>query len=257
MIADIRKDAQARMGKSVESLRHELTKLRTGRAHTSLLDHITVEYYGSQVPLNQVSNVTVSDPRTLTVTPWEKNMVAPVEKAIMTSHLGLTPATSGTVIRVPLPPLTEERRRELVKVVKSEGEGAKVAIRNIRRDANNEFKALLKDKDISEDDDRRAQDDMQKLTDRFIAEVDKVLADKEAELIEIYLCKSQRTWQSSWMATGVGHATNANHAMLAIRPARTPPATSSRNVLNAGFPSSRCSHSRARTGTGPSPRSGA
>lgn len=185
MIEDIRKDAQGRMGKSVESLRHELTKLRTGRAHTSLLDHISVEYYGSDVPLNQVSNITISDPRTLTVTPWEKNMVGPVEKAIMTSDLGLTPATSGTVIRVPLPPLTEERRRELVKVVKSEGEGAKVAIRNIRRDANNEFKALLKDKDISEDDERRAQDDMQKLTDRFIAEVDKVLADKEAELTEI------------------------------------------------------------------------
>lgn len=185
MIGDIRKDAQDRMGKSVEALRHELTKLRTGRAHTSLLDHITVEYYGSEVPLNQVSNVTVSDPRTLTVTPWEKNMVAPVEKAIMASDLGLTPATSGTVIRVPLPPLTEERRRELVKVVKSEGEGAKVAIRNIRRDANNDFKALLKDKEISEDDERRAQDEMQKLTDRFIAEVDKVLADKEAELTEI------------------------------------------------------------------------
>jgi ribosome recycling factor len=185
MINEIRKDAESRMSKSVEALKHELTKLRTGRAHTSLLDHITVEYYGSDVPLNQVANVNVTDSRTLTVSPWEKNMVQAVEKAIMTSDLGLTPATSGTVIRVPLPPLTEERRRELIKVVKSEGENGRVAVRNIRRDANNDLKSLLKDKDISEDEERRAQDDIQKLTDRFIADIDQVLAAKEAELIEI------------------------------------------------------------------------
>jgi ribosome recycling factor len=185
MIADIRKDAETRMKKSIDSLRQELTKLRTGRAHTSLLDHITVDYYGSQMPLNQVASVTVPDARTLLIQPWEKNMVGPIEKAIMTSDLGLTPTTAGTAIRVPLPPLTEERRRDLIKVVKNEGEGAKVAIRNIRRDANNDFKTLLKDKDITEDEERRAQDDIQKLTDRFIGEVDQILAAKEAELSEI------------------------------------------------------------------------
>ncbi len=185
MIANIKRDAESRMAKSLENLKGELTKLRTGRAHTSLLDHITVEYYGSPMPLNQVANVTVPDARTLMITPWEKNMVGPIEKAIMTSDLGLTPATAGTVIRVPLPVLTEERRRELIKVVKSEGEGARVAIRNIRRDANNDLKALVKDKEITEDDERRATDDIQKLTDRFIAEVDQLLVAKEAELIEI------------------------------------------------------------------------
>ena len=185
MIANIKRDAEQRMAKSVEALKGELTKLRTGRAHTSLLDHITVEYYGSPMPLNQVANVSVPDSRTLMITPWEKNMVGPIEKAIMTSDLGLTPATAGTIIRVPLPVLTEERRRELIKVVKSEGEGARIAIRNIRRDANNDLKTLVKDKTITEDDDRRAQDDIQKLTDRFIAEVDHALVAKEAELLEI------------------------------------------------------------------------
>lgn len=185
MIAEIRSDAQARMAKSVEALKHELTKLRTGRAHTSLLDHITVEYYGSEMPLSQVANIAVADSRTLTISPWEKNMVQPIEKAIMTSDLGLTPATSGTLIRVPLPPLTEERRKELIKVVKSEGEGAKVAVRNIRRDANNDLKALLKDKEITEDEEHRAQDEIQKLTDKSIAEVDQALTAKEAELLEI------------------------------------------------------------------------
>lgn len=185
MIANIKRDAETRMAKSVESLKGELTKLRTGRAHTSLLDHISVEYYGSPMPLNQVANVTVPDARTLMITPWEKNMVGPIEKAIMTSDLGLTPATAGTVIRVPLPVLTEERRRELIKVVKSEGEGARIAIRNIRRDANNELKNLVKDKEITEDDERRAADDIQKLTDRFTSEVEQLLVAKEAELIEI------------------------------------------------------------------------
>jgi ribosome recycling factor len=185
MINDTRNQADARMRKSITSLKEELTKIRTGRAHTNLLDHITVDYYGSQVPLTQAASVAVSDARTLTITPWEKNLVPVIEKAIMTSDLGLTPATVGTVIRINLPALTEERRRDLIKVVRSEAEGARVAIRNIRRDANNELKKLLKDKSISEDDDRRAQDDIQKLTDKYVAEVDKVLAAKEAELMEI------------------------------------------------------------------------
>ena len=185
MIDDIKKEVAARMVKSVDNLKHDLTKLRTGRAHASLLDHITVSYYGSEMPLNQVASVAVSDARTLLVTPWERNMVGPIEKAIMTSDLGLNPATAGTSIRIPLPPLTEERRRDLVKVVRHEGEGAKVAVRNIRRDANGQLKALLKDKKISEDADRQAQDEIQKLTDRHIQEIDRILATKEAELMEI------------------------------------------------------------------------
>ncbi len=185
MINDVKTQANSRMDKSIAALRDELVKIRTGRAQTSLLDHITVPFYGSEVPLSQAANVAVSDSRTLTVTPWDKSMVQPIEKAIMTSDLGLTPATSGTVIRIPLPALTEERRRDLIKVVRGEAEGARVAIRNIRRDANGELKKLLKDKQISEDDDRRAQDEIQKLTDKHIAEVDKVLAAKEAELMEI------------------------------------------------------------------------
>jgi ribosome recycling factor len=185
MIDDIKKEVAARMVKSVENLKHDLTKLRTGRAHASLLDHITVSYYGSEMPLNQVASVAVSDARTLLVTPWERNMVGPIEKAILTSDLGLNPATAGTSIRIPLPPLTEERRRDLVKVVRHEGEGAKVAVRNIRRDANGQLKALLKDKKISEDADRQAQDEIQKLTDRHIQEIDRILATKEAELMEI------------------------------------------------------------------------
>lgn len=185
MIDDIIKDAGGRMGKSIESLRTTLGKVRTGRAHPSLLDHLVVDYYGSDVPISQVANIGVEDARTLTVTPWEKTMVQPIEKAIMTSDLGLNPATAGTVIRIPMPPLTEETRRELVKVVRKDGEAAKVAIRNIRRDANNDFKELVKEKEISTDDERRAQDSIQKLTDERVAEVDKVLADKEAELMEI------------------------------------------------------------------------
>lgn len=185
MIEDIKQDAAARMRKSVESLKQELTKLRTGRAHTSLLDHITVDYYGTQVPINQAATVSVADARTLLVTPWEKAMVPVIEKAILSSDLGLNPATAGTAIRIPLPPLTEERRRDMVKVVRHEGEGARVAIRNIRRDANADFKMLLKEKEITEDQERRAEDDIQKLTDKYIAEVEKVLEAKEAELMEI------------------------------------------------------------------------
>lgn len=185
MIDDIIKDAGMRMGKTIDSLKQSLGKVRTGRAHPSLLDHLTVDYYGSEVPISQVANIGVEDARTLSVTPWEKTMVQPIEKAIMTSDLGLNPATAGTVIRIPMPPLTEETRRELVKVVRKDGEAAKVAIRNIRRDANNDFKDLVKEKEISTDEERKAQENIQKLTDERVAEVDRVLADKEAELMEI------------------------------------------------------------------------
>jgi ribosome recycling factor len=184
MLDEVKKDAAARMKKSVEAVRDELRRLRTGRAHTGLLEHITVEYYGSEVPVNQVATITVEDSRTLAVTPWEKNMVPAVEKAILTSDLGLTPATAGTVIRVPLPPMTEERRRELVKVVRNEGENGRIAIRNIRRDALGDCKDMLKDKAITEDEDRKAHDDIQKLTDKYVAEVDALLAEKETEIME-------------------------------------------------------------------------
>ncbi len=185
MLDEIRKDAIERMKKSVAAFQQELQKLRTGRAHTSLLDHVTVEYYGSEVPLNQVASVGVEDARTLTISPWEKTMVQKVEKAIMTSDLGLTPATSGLVIRVPLPPLTEERRKDLVRVVRHEAEGARVAIRNIRRDALHHSKDLLKEKAITEDEDHRFHDDVQTLTDQHIAEIDQHLAGKENELMEV------------------------------------------------------------------------
>lgn len=185
MIQDIKKTTLARMGKSLEALKHELAKLRTGRAHASLLDHVTVSYYGSDMPLSQVANIAVAEARLLTVTAWDKNMVGAIEKAILTSDLGLNPNTSGTVIRVPLPPLTEERRRDMIKVVRAEAEGGRVAIRNIRRDAIGEFKNLSKDKQLSEDDERRAQDDVQKMTDKHIADLEKLLVAKEAELLEI------------------------------------------------------------------------
>jgi ribosome recycling factor len=185
VLDEIKKDASSRMSKSVASLQQELTKIRTGRAHTSLLDHITVEYYGSQVPLNQVSNVGVEDSRTLVVTPWEKDMVKAIEKAIMSSDLGLNPATAGTVIRVPLPALTEERRKDMIRIVRHEAEGGRIAIRNIRRDALHDVKEMLKEKMIGEDDERRAEGDIQVITDKHVAEVDKVLADKESELMEI------------------------------------------------------------------------
>jgi len=173
-VADIKQSAQTRMVKSIETLKTELSKIRTGRAHGGILDHVTVAYYGSPVPISQVANISVIDARTLNVQVWEKSMAAPVEKAIRESDLGLNPIAMGESIRVPMPPLTEERRRELVKVVKSEGEDAKVAVRNLRRDANDGFKKALKEKDISEDDERRAQDAVQKLTDRYVAEIDKL-----------------------------------------------------------------------------------
>ncbi|AOV16725.1 ribosome recycling factor [Acidihalobacter aeolianus] len=185
MIDEIQADAKSRMHKSIDSLKHEFAKIRTGRATPSLLEHITVDYYGNATPLNQVAKVAIEDARTLSITPWEKTMVGAIEKAIMTSDLGLNPATSGLVIRVPMPPLTEERRRDLVKVVRQEAENGRVAIRNIRRDANNDLKSLVKDKEISEDDERRAQDLIQKLTDQSIADVDAMLAQKEKELMEI------------------------------------------------------------------------
>ena len=184
MLEEIKKDAGERMAKSVAALKQELTKIRTGRAHTSLLDHITVEYYGSDVPLNQVSNVGVEDSRTLTVTPWEKEMVQKIEKAIMASDLGLNPATAGTVIRVPLPPLTEERRKDMIRVVRHEAEGGRIAVRNIRRDAIHDIKDLLKEKMIGQDDERRGEDEIQTITDKYIAAIDAVLADKESELME-------------------------------------------------------------------------
>lgn len=185
MLDEIKKDASSRMGKSVASLRQELTKIRTGRAHTSLLDHITVEYYGSQVPLNQVANVGVEDSRTLTVTPWEKDMVKAIEKAIMSSDLGLNPATAGTVIRVPLPALTEERRKDMIRIVRQEAEAGRVAIRNIRRDALHDIKELLKEKMIGEDEERRAESEIQTITDKFVGHVDQALAAKESELMVI------------------------------------------------------------------------
>ncbi|HHJ34331.1 MAG TPA: ribosome recycling factor [Gammaproteobacteria bacterium] len=185
MIEEILADAETRMGKSVDALQSELVKIRTGRPHPSLLDQIMVDYYGTDTPINQVANVTVEDSRTLAVAPWEKQMVAVVEKAILNSGLGLNPATAGNLIRIPMPPLTEERRRELVKVVKNEGENAKIAIRNIRRDANSDFKDLLKDKEISEDESHQAEDNVQKHTDKFVADVDRVIAAKEKELMEV------------------------------------------------------------------------
>lgn len=185
MIDEIKKDARDRMGKSIEALKISLGKVRTGRAHPSLLDHLTVDYYGSEVPISQVANIAVEDARTLSITPWEKQMIQVIEKAIMTSDLGLNPSTAGMVIRIPMPPLTEETRRDLVKVVRQDAESAKVAIRNIRRDANSDFKELLKEKEISEDEERKAQDKIQQITDEFVGEVDKVVAVKEAELMEI------------------------------------------------------------------------
>lgn len=185
MIDEIIEDAETRMGKSVESLRTELTKIRTGRAHPSLLDHITVEYYGSETPLSQVANVSVEDARTLMISPWEKTMVQAIEKAIMKSDLGLNPATAGTLIRIPMPQLTEERRHDLVRVVRKEAENGRTAVRNIRRDANSDFKDLLKEKDITEDECRQAEDSIQKLTDTYVAKIDEVLAKKETELMEV------------------------------------------------------------------------
>ncbi|MBS1157172.1 MAG: frr [Proteobacteria bacterium] len=185
MIADIKKTTESKMQKTVETLKHDLAKVRTGRAHTGLLDHITVEYYGSMTLLTQVANVTLIDARTIGVQAWEKNMVSKVEKAIRDSDLGLNPATNGDMIRVPMPALTEERRKDLTKVVRSEAEGARVSVRNVRRDANNDLKVLLKDKDISEDDERRGQEEVQKLTDKYIAEIDKLLVEKEKDLMSM------------------------------------------------------------------------
>ncbi|WP_424191485.1 ribosome recycling factor [Ampullimonas aquatilis] len=184
-IADIKKNTDQKMQKSIESLKADLAKIRTGRAHTGILDHVQVDYYGSPMPINQVANLTLIDARTIGVQPWEKKLVAAVEKAIRDSDLGLNPATQGDVIRVPMPALTEERRRDLAKVVKGEGENAKVAIRNLRRDANEQLKKLLKDKAVSEDDERRAQDEVQKLTDKFIAEIDKLVVTKESEIMAV------------------------------------------------------------------------
>lgn len=184
-VAEIRKTTETRMQKSLEALKNDLAKVRTGRAHAGLLDHVSVDYYGSPMPINQVARVTLLDARTIGVTPFEKKLVGAIEKAIRDSDLGLNPATQGELIRVPMPALTEERRRELIKVVKHEGESAKVAIRNLRRDANTHLKEMLKKHQIPEDQERRAQDDIQKLTDRYVAEVDKLLQQKEADLMQV------------------------------------------------------------------------
>lgn len=185
MFEDIKKDAKSRMSKSVDNLRHELSKLRTGRAHVSLLDHVSVEYYGSPVPLSQCANIVAEDARTISITPWERDMVGKIEKAILSSDLGLNPNTAGTTMRIVVPPLTEERRRDLVKVMRAEGENAKIAVRNIRRDANNELKELVKEKLISEDDERRGNTEVQKLTDAAVAEVDQILDAKEQEMMQV------------------------------------------------------------------------
>lgn len=184
-IAEIKKSADQKMDKTVQTLKADLQKIRTGRAHTGILDHLQVDYYGNPTPLNQVANVSVLDARTLGVAPWEKNMVSVVEKVIRDSDLGLNPAAVGEVIRVPMPPLTEERRKDLIKVVKKEAENARVAVRNIRRDANHELKELLKAKEVSEDDERRAQDEVQKMTDRHVTQIDEALAAKEADLMAV------------------------------------------------------------------------
>lgn len=185
MIDEIIKDAEQRMRKSIESMRSEMAKIRTGRASSAVIDHIMVDYYGSPTAINQVANVSVQDARTLAVQPWEKNMVPVVEKAIMQANLGFNPVTAGDIIRIPMPALTEDRRKEMVKIAASEGENGKVAIRNIRRDANSDFKELLNDKEISEDDDHRAQDQIQKLTNQYVAEVDSIVAEKETEILTV------------------------------------------------------------------------
>jgi ribosome recycling factor len=184
-LADIKPSLEQKMNKSIEALKNDLAKVRTGRAHPSLLDHVQVDYYGAATQLSQVANLTLIDARTIGVQPWEKNMIATVEKAIREADLGLNPATQGDMIRVPMPALTEERRKEMVKLLKSEGEAAKISVRNHRRDANEALKKLLKDKEISEDDDRRTQDDVQKMTDKFIVEIDKLLVAKEAEVMKV------------------------------------------------------------------------
>lgn len=185
MISELKKTSESKMEKTLESLKNDLQKVRTGRAHTGLLDHVQVDYYGSMVPVNQVANVTLVDARTIGVQPWEKNMAQKIEKAIRDSGLGLNPASQGEIIRVPMPALTEERRKEMIKIVRNEGEAAKVAVRNVRRDANTQLKDALKKHEIPEDDERKAQDDIQKLTDRNILDVDKMLAQKEAELMQV------------------------------------------------------------------------
>ena len=184
-IADIKKQATDKMAKSIDTLKHSLAKVRTGRAHTGLIDHLKVDYYGTETPITQVANVTLSDARTIAVQPYEKKMVQVIEKAIRDSDLGVNPATSGDIIRVPMPPLTEERRREMTKIVKHEGENAKVAVRNIRRDAITHLKAMLKEHDVSEDDEKRAQDEIQKMTDKAVVDIDRLIADKEKELMAV------------------------------------------------------------------------
>lgn len=185
MIDDILKDAENRMQKSIESMRGEMAKIRTGRASPALIDHLSVDYYGTATPINQVANITVQDARTLGVQPWEKNMVSVVERAIMEANLGFNPVTAGDLIRIPMPPLTEERRKEMVKIASGEGENGKISVRNIRRDANSDFKSLLKDKEIGEDDEKQAEERVQKLTDKYVAQIDEIVKEKEAEILTV------------------------------------------------------------------------
>ena len=184
-ISDVKKNAETKMTKSVDSLKTDLSKVRTGRANTGILDYVQVDYYGNPTPINQVANITLIDGRTISVQPWEKKMVSAVEKAIRDSDLGLNPSSVGDIIRVPMPPLSEERRKEMVKLVKNEGEDAKIAVRNIRREANEALKKMVKEKECSEDDERRAQDDVQKLTDKYVQQIDKLLAEKEKEVMTV------------------------------------------------------------------------
>lgn len=184
-VADVKKTADQKMGKSIEKLKADLAKIRTGRAHTGILDHIQVDYYGTMTPINQLANISLLDARTISVQPWEKKLVSAIEKAIRDSDLGLNPSTQGELIRVPTPPLTEERRKEMVKLVKSTGEDSKVAVRNARRDANDAFKKMVKDKTCSEDEERRGQDDVQKLTDKYVKEIDKLIGEKEKEVMTV------------------------------------------------------------------------
>src|ERR1700694_4358124 len=219
MLEDLKKDATQRMQKCVSAFRDQLKKLRTGRAHTSLIEHIKVDYYGSEMPLNQVANIATEDARTLTVSPWEKAMVPVIEKAIYKSDLGLTPNTAGQLIRINMPALTEERRRDIIKVVKSEAENARVAVRGVRREVMNELKEMLKEKLIAQDDDRRAQDDVQKLTDKHVADIEQAIADKEKELMQVGRWPTRRSMsQSSWTATADGPDRAACHGRPGIAP---------------------------------------
>jgi ribosome recycling factor len=249
MLQDLIKDAGIRMDKTIASFKLDLLKIRTGRAHPSLLDHITVDYYGTQTPVTKAANVTIEDARTLVVSAWDKAMVSAIERAILESDLGLNPNTAGTVMRIPLPPLTEQRRRDLVKVIKGEAEQAKVAVRNIRRDAMSDLKDLLKAKEIAEDDERRGQDEVQKLTDAHIKKIDEAFATP-------WTACFPATWQSSWTATGAGPAVGSCPESRDTGPASRTCGPSSSAARNSVSITSHSSPSAARTGGVPRPKCG-